>query len=352
MSVNNNPESIHISNLIKKTKEKGYDGILSTNISNIKFLSNYETTSFAFAVLSENPVVYTSSLDLENAKLNSIIDVKEFESVSKLVDDLSSEGLTNLAIEDSLSIGLYEKLSDKFQGKLNLTIDSLIEDERMVKSPEEILKIQEATKIAQKAFKDIDVLKQYDNSKSEWEISYQLSRLMREYGAEGESFDTIVATGPKSSLPHSVPEDKKLETPILIDWGAKYKGYCSDNTRTIVFNEKQEEIFNIVLEAHDKAIKSLHSGMKACEVDKIARDIITEYGYGDNFIHSTGHSLGLDIHEKPNVSTKDKTVLENNMFITVEPGIYLEGEFGVRIEDTVMIENKGQIVGDLPHILN
>ena len=156
MSVNKSPESIHISNLIKKTKEKGYDGILSTNISNIKFLSNYETTSFAFAVLSENPVVYTSSLDLENAKLNSIIEVKEFESVSKFVDDLSSEGLTNLAIEDSLSIGLYEKLSDKFQGKLNLTIDSLIEDERMVKSPEEILKIQEATKIAQKAFKAID----------------------------------------------------------------------------------------------------------------------------------------------------------------------------------------------------
>lgn len=352
MTFNKSPKSIHMSNLIKKTKEKGYDGILSTNINNIKYLSNYETTSFAFCILCENPIVYTSSLDLENAKLNSNIDVKEFESVSKLVDDLASEGLVNLAIEDSLSIGLYEKLSDKFQGKLNLTIDSLIEDERMVKTYDEIVKIQEATEIAQKAFREIDVLKQYGQGMSEWELSYALGKLMREYGAEGESFDTIVATGPNSSLPHAVPEHKELETPILIDWGAKFKGYCSDNTRTIVFSENQEEIFNIVLEAHDKAIEAIRPGMKACDVDKVARDIITEYGYGDNYIHSTGHSLGLDIHEKPNVSSRDETVLENNMFITVEPGIYLEGEFGVRIEDTVIIENKARIIGDLPQIIN
>ena len=346
------PSSMHTSNLIKKTEEKGYDGILSVNLSNIKYLSGYETTSFAFCVFSENPVVYTSSLDMENAKLHSHIEVREFESVSKLVDDLFDEGLVNLAIEDSLSIGLYEKLSNKFQGKLNLTIDSILEDERMIKTYDETVKIQEATKIAQKAFSEVDVLKQYAHGRSEWELSYELGRLMRKYGAESESFDTIVATGPNSSLPHSTPRHRELETPILIDWGAKYKGYCSDNTRTIVFSEKQEEIFNIVLEAHDKTIKSIRSGMKACDVDKVARDIITEYVYADNFIHSTGHSLGLDIHEKPNVSTRDETVLQDNMFITVEPGIYLEGEFGVRIEDTVMIKNKAHVIGDLPQILN
>ncbi|AGN16307.1 Xaa-Pro peptidase family protein [Methanobrevibacter sp. AbM4] len=351
MSEYESPSSIHLSNLIKKTKEKGYDGLLLTEPNNIKYLSNYDTKSFAFAILSDNPVVYATELDLENAKLNSQIEVRKFESLSALNDDLVKEGLTNFAIESTLPISLYEKFSDKFSGKLNLTIDHLIEDERMVKSYDEIVKIQEATKIAQKAFTDLDVLSKYDSGASEWEVSYELGRLMRDYGAESESFDTIVTSGSNSSLPHAEPEHKELETPILIDWGAKYKGYCSDNTRTIVFSEKQQEIFDIVLEAHDKTIESIKEGMKACEVDKIARDIITEYGYGDKYIHSTGHSLGLDIHENPNVSTRTETVLEKNMFITVEPGIYLEGNFGVRVEDTVLIDKKAHVIGDLPRII-
>ena len=127
--------------------------------------------------------------------------------------------------------------------------------------------------------------------------------------------------------------------------------YCSDTTRTFIYSERQEEISNIVLEAHDKAIKAVKEGIKACEVDKVARDIISEYGYGDNFIHTTGHSLGLDIHERPTVALRDKTVLENNMVVTVEPGIYLEGEFGVRIEDMVLVDKKGKVIGNLPPVL-
>ena len=155
-------------------------------------------------------------------------------------------------------------------------------------------------------------------------------------------------SGPSSSLPHAVPQDKKLDQPILIDWGCIYEGYCSDNTRTIVYTEKQQEIWDIVAEAHDKAINAIKPGIKCCEVDKVARDIITEYGYGDKFIHSTGHSLGLDIHESPGFSTKDNTMIDKGMVITVEPGIYLEGEFGVRLEDTVAISNRGRIIGNLP----
>ena len=139
-----------------------------------------------------------------------------------------------------------------------------------------------------------------------------------------------------------------MSQPILIDWGAIFEGYCSDNTRTMVYTEHQHEIWDIVAEAHDKAIKSIKLGIKCCEVDKVARDIIDEYGYGDKFIHSTGHSLGLDIHEIPGFSPKDETIIENGMVITVEPGIYLEGEFGVRLEDTVSISKKGNVIGDLP----
>ena len=131
---------------------------------------------------------------------------------------------------------------------------------------------------------------------------------MIENGADKESFDSIVTSGASSSLPHAIPEAKKLSQPILIDWGAIFEGYCSDNTRTMVYTEGQHEIWDIVAEAHDKAINAIKPGMECCEVDKVARDIIDEYGYGDKFIHSTGHSLGLDIHETPGFSPRDKTI--------------------------------------------
>ena len=164
---------------------------------------------------------------------------------------------------------------------------------------------------------------------------------MRKNGATVESFDTIFASGPVSSLPHSTPRQHVLETPVLVDYGCKFEGYCSDTTRTFIYTERQEEISDIVLEAHDKAIEAVKAGVKACEVDKVA----------SNYIHSTGHSLGLDIHENPSVSMKDQTVLENNMIITIEPGIYLEGEFGIRIEDMVLVDKKGKLIGNLPQIL-
>ena len=187
-----------------------------------------------------------------------------------------------------------------------------------------------------------------NNGGTEKEVAFDLVRHMIENGALKESFDTIVTSGPDSSLPHAIPQDKKLSQPILIDWGAIFEGYCSDNTRTMVHTEFQHEIWDIVAEAHDKAIKAIKPGLKCCDIDKVARDVISDYGYGDKFIHSTGHSLGLDIHETPGFSLRDETTIEEGMVITVEPGIYLEGEFGVRLEDTVAISRKASVIGDLP----
>ena len=218
----------------------------------------------------------------------------------------------------------------------------------MIKSSLEIENITKATEIAQTAFRELDVANRIENENV---LAFDLVRLMIENGASGESFDTILVSGASTSLPHAIPQAKQLETPILIDWGAKYDGYCSDNTRTIVYTEKEHEIFDIVKESHDKAIKAIKPGLKCCEIDKVARDIIVEYGYGDKFIHSTGHSLGLDIHETPGFSLRDDTIIEKGMVITVEPGIYLEGEFGVRLEDTVSIDRKAHVIGDLPLIL-
>lgn len=342
----NNVYDFHIDNILRKLNEKDMDAMLVANFNNIYYLSGYLSTSFAFLIIKENPIIFVSEMDLENAKNSSSIDIVKYESFDKMIEYLKEEEIRNLAIESDLTANVYQKFKD-----FNLTISDAISTERMIKSDDEIKKMLKATEIAHKSLIELDVRGKQEEGALEWECAYELGYLMRKNGASVESFDTIFASGPVSSLPHSTPRQHILDTPVLVDYGCKFEGYCSDTTRTFVYTEKQEEISNIVLEAHDKAIDAVKAGVKACEVDKVARDIIAEYGYGDNFIHSTGHSLGLDIHENPSLSLRDQTVLENNMIVTIEPGIYLEGEFGIRIEDMVLVDKKGKVVGNLPQIL-
>lgn len=333
--------NVHVENILSDLKKDDYQAYLLTQFTNVEYISKYKPTSFAFCIIKENPIIYASSMDMEIAKNNSQIEVKEFESYDLMIRELINEGVKNLAIEPTLPYSTYIRFKDEFE----VDSKSYIDKQRMIKTSSEIEKISKATEIAQKSFLQLDIL---NNSNNENEIAFDLVRYMIENGASKESFDTIVTSGANSSLPHAIPQNKKLDKPILIDWGAIYGGYCSDNTRTIVYTEKQQEIWDIVAESHDKAIKSIKPGMRCCEVDKVARDIISDYGYGDNFIHSTGHSLGLDIHETPGFSLRDETIIEKGMVITVEPGIYLEGEFGVRLEDTIEITRKGNVIGDLP----
>ena len=335
----------HLDNILKDMDEDDIQAYLLTKFTNVEYISNYKPTSFAFCIIKENPIIYASSMDMEIAKNNSTIEVKEYESFEVMLRELKEEGISSLAIEPTLPFSSYEKLRDDF----TITSKTYVDKQRMIKTPQEIEKITKATEIAQKSFLQLDIL---NNQNTEKEIAFDLVRLMIENGADKESFDTIVTSGASSSLPHAIPEAKQLEKPILIDWGAIFEGYCSDNTRTMVYTEAQHEIWDIVAEAHDKAIKAIRPGLKCIEVDKVARDSITDYGYGDRFIHSTGHSLGLDIHETPGFSIRDETVIEEGMVITVEPGIYLEGEFGVRLEDTVAIYKKANVIGDLPLMID
>ena len=330
-----------MNNILNDLEKDDFQAYLLTKFTNVEYISGYKPTSFAFCFIKENPIIYASGMDMELANRDSSIEIKKYESFETMIGELKKEGIKSLAIEPSLPFSTYAKFRDDF------VIDSkdYIDTQRMIKTPNEIEKIAEATEIAQKSFLQLDIL---NNKNTEKEVAFDLARAMIENGASGESFDTIVATGAESSLPHAIPQDKQLQQPILIDWGAIFEGYCSDNTRTMVYSERQQEIWDIVAEAHDKAIKAIRPGIKCCEIDKVARDIIKDYGYGDKFIHSTGHRLGLDIHETPGFSPRDETVIENGMVITVEPGIYLEGEFGVRLEDTVEISKKVSVIGDLP----
>jgi Xaa-Pro dipeptidase len=332
---------LHVNNILNDLHKDDFNAYLLTGFANVEYISGYRPTSFAFCIIKEEPIIYASGMDMELAKNNSSIEVKEYESYDVMIRELKEEGIESLAIEPTLPYSTYAKFRDDFE----IDAKTYVDKQRMIKTAREIEKISMATEIAQKSFMQLDIL---NNDGTEKDVAFDLLRLMLENGASKESFDTIVTSGANSSLPHAIPEAKKLSEPILIDWGCIFEGYCSDNTRTMVYTERQQEIWDIVAEAHDKAINAIRPGMKCCEVDKVARDIISDYGYGDRFIHSTGHSLGLDIHETPGFSTRDETVIEKGMVITVEPGIYLEGEFGVRLEDTVAISKRGNVIGDLP----
>lgn len=239
---------------------------------------------------------------------------------------------------------------------------SFSQKKRIIKTPKEIELLNSAAKFGAQAF-DNFTQSIYPNMIGFDE--FRLTHFAREYlsfqGRYELSFAPIVAINSNAAKPHATPTDMKLNKNdlLLMDAGLKFERYCSDRTRTISINddancsllqhfdsEEKQRVYDVVLKAHSSAIKEARSGMKASRIDKIARDIIDDSGFGDYFVHSTGHGVGLDIHELPVISTKSETIIEDGMVFTIEPGIYLPNEFGVRIEDTVVMKNgKAEILG-------
>lgn len=215
---------------------------------------------------------------------------------------------------------------------------------RTVKDDEEISNIRRAQEIAEKS---LDQLMPFIKAgRTEREVALELNRLMFANGAEDLSFETIVLSGANTSMPHGVPSDKKIQNGefVLMDFGAVWNGYHSDMTRTICVGKPDDEmkkVYNIVLEAQIKVLEYAKAGITGKELDKVARDIIVQAGYGENFGHSLGHGVGMEIHEKPNASPNNNGILEKNSVVTVEPGIYIAGKFGVRIEDFVILTENG-----------
>jgi Xaa-Pro dipeptidase len=305
---------------------------------NIRYLTGFRPSSSSILILKDNPILLASKIDRENASGSSMVNLevyKKFDDVKKLLNG-------KIGIEKSMTVETYKKLSEGF----DVETTDIVDISRSVKSNWEIENIEKALQIAEKSFMGLEF------TGTEVELAAQLEYNMRINGSERASFESIMASGSRTSLPHGTPSLNKVESPILVDWGAVYNNYSSDTTRTIIETERQEEIFNIVLDAQKTAIKAIKPGVRSCEIDTAARDVITEYGYGDAFIHSTGHGVGLEIHEKPNLSKNDEAKLEKGMVITVEPGIYLEGEFGVRIEDMVLVKNHASVLNKIKTKMN
>jgi Xaa-Pro aminopeptidase len=222
--------------------------------------------------------------------------------------------------------------------------NQLINSSRAIKTECEISKIKQAQSITDKTFEYI--LNFIKAGKSEKEIAIEIDFFMRKNGADEVAFETIVASGENSSMPHATPTDRILENGdfVIMDFGASVEGYKSDMTRTVAIgsvSEEMQKVYDTVLKAQCLALDMIKPNQKCCDIDKIARDFIDNAGYKGLFGHSLGHSVGLEIHETPSFSTKDATKIASNMIMTVEPGIYLEGSFGVRIEDLVLICNDG-----------
>jgi Xaa-Pro dipeptidase len=319
--------------VIEAMHHKSIDSMMVLKPENIRYLTGFRPSSSSILILKDEPVLLASKIDREDASKNSMVNLdvyKEFDDVKELLKG-------KIGIEKSMTVETYKKLIGDFE----VVTTDIVEISRSVKSKWEVENIENALRIAEKSLIELDF------SGTEVELAAKLEYNMRINGSERSSFESIMASGVRSSLPHGSPSKNTIESPVLIDWGAVYNNYSSDTTRTIVETEKQEEIFNIVLDAQTTAIKSIKPGVKSSYIDTIARDVITEYGYGDSFIHSTGHGVGLEIHEKPSLSKNDEETLEKGMVVTVEPGIYLEGEFGVRIEDMILITNRGKVLNKI-----
>ncbi|MBA4494961.1 M24 family metallopeptidase [Paenactinomyces guangxiensis] len=254
-------------------------------------------------------------------------------------------GVKSLAFEqDHLTFSQHQQLEGFLNGIATDPVSDIVEELRMIKDEEELSVIRDAALIADRAF--YQIIQEIKPGMKEKDVALRLEILMREMGASSSSFDIIVASGLRSALPHGTASDKVLEKGDLVtmDFGAYYQGYASDITRTIMLgqpNEKQKEIYDVVLEAQKCCIAQIRPGITGREADGVARDYITKHGYGDSFGHGTGHGLGLEVHEAPRLSIHGNTVLAPGMVVTVEPGIYLPELGGVRIEDDVLITESG-----------
>ncbi|MFC5604428.1 M24 family metallopeptidase [Sporosarcina koreensis] len=253
--------------------------------------------------------------------------------------------LRTIAIEKShLTVERLERMEQLFEGASFQRLDEQLNKMRNIKSEEELEKLRKAAALADHA---IEIgCKEIAEGKTELEILMAIEFEMKKMGAEKMSFDTMVLSGPKTASPHGTPGDRKIQKGdfILFDLGVVYEGYCSDITRTVAFgepSEKQREIYETVKKAEQTAIDMIRPGVKARDLDKAARDVITEAGYGDYFTHRLGHGLGISVHEFPSITGTNDMEMEEGMVFTVEPGIYHPEITGVRIEDDVVVTSDG-----------
>ncbi|NLX91063.1 MAG: aminopeptidase P family protein [Firmicutes bacterium] len=328
---------------------RNIEAFLLTNPPNIFYLSGFSGSSAYLCITEKTAHLYTDFRYLQQAAEEApsfeIIKVGSSENFDEMIAFLLKSGIKNIAVEESnLTLSSYNRLKAAAQGIELIPQSRFVEEIRAIKEESEVEKIAAAAGIADQAFQQL--LPLVKPGMREDDIALELEYRLRKAGSQKNPFDIIVASGPRSALPHGLASSRIIEEGelITIDFGAVFSGYSSDMTRTFIIGEpskKQREIYNMVLEAQELALSNLQIGKACAEIDKLARDHFQKYGYASYFGHGLGHGVGLEVHELPTLSPKGNMILEEGMVFTVEPGLYMRGWGGVRIEDLVVLRNSG-----------
>lgn len=335
-----------IAKLQEQFKEKNIDCFLVASRENIFYLTGFTGDSSVLFIAPRKALLITDYRfqgELVDNVKNADVCITDKGYIKKLTSHRIAKRKSRIGFEaEDISYGFYWELRKKLDWLKFKSFDSFVEDLRITKTKEEVGKIKKACEILDKAFEDtITYIKE---GVSETDIATELEYRMKKAGGEKPAFETIVASGYRSSIPHGVASNKKIKKGefVTIDFGTTYQGYKSDITRTAFLGtptKRDEKIYETVYDAQKLAFESVKENMRTKDLDKIARDFISNNGFGEYFPHSLGHGVGLGVHEKPTISKKDKHYFKKGMVFTIEPGIYIPGYQGVRIEDTIALQN-------------
>lgn len=340
-------ETTRIKLFQKKIIKENIESFLISNPLNYKYLCGLENAEGFLLILAEKSYFLTDFRYIEALNILDLdIEVVNYKGCicKVLVELLKAQKVSSLAFESSIVYILYKRLNDYLKDfNINFFFGPQIcEILRMIKTEDELALIRKSAEINDIIFKH--VISKIKANITELDLKNELEFALRKEGAASSSFDLTVISGKRTSFPHGIASKKKIvyNEPILFDIGVVYKGYASDMTRMVYLGDPSEaflKIYSIVKASQDIGLKTIKSGLKANAVDHSVRDFINKTGYGKEFGHSTGHGVGLYIHERPNISIKSDDVLKPNMVFTIEPGIYVENKFGIRIEDLVILHD-------------
>ncbi|MGD9200830.1 MAG: aminopeptidase P family protein [Chitinispirillia bacterium] len=333
----------------KLLKEKCLTYLLISDPVSVRYISGFISSNVYMLLTSKSNILFTDFRYKDVAQKFCKV-TKKWKFIQIKGSGLSFLGKyfrsgSNIGIQsDKLTVDQLDSLKKAVKKCKIKKIGNSLSEIFCIKSRKEINSIKKAASIADKAYGEI--LRSIKPGMTEKSIANQLDLLKFQYGSEKSAFDTIVLFGSRTALVHGIPSNRKLKNGnfILFDFGCVVDGFCSDMTRTIIFgkaNKLQKKIYDIVKKAQESAKKSIRQGLKISSIDDNARSLITEAGYGDSFGHSTGHGIGLQVHEFPYIYNTCKAYIAENMVFTVEPGIYLSGFGGVRIEDTICVTKNG-----------
>lgn len=334
----------------------GYDALLVTRLVNVRYLTGFTGSAAVLLVLRDGAVFTTdgryreqSAEQLGAAGVHADIVVGATADAQRraLVDAATAAGVTRLGLEaDGLTWSQQRGYAEAFAGTELVPTEGVVDGLRIVKEPGEVDRIRAACAIADEALGEL--LPTLHDRPTEREFALRLEFGMRERGATGVSFDPIVASGPNGALPHARPSDRRIERGelVVIDFGCVVDGYCSDMTRTVSVGEPSAEarrIWDTVLESQRAGCEAVAVGVECAAVDGASRRVIADAGWAEAFVHGTGHGVGLEIHESPRVASTSTGTLAAGHIVTVEPGVYLPGVGGVRIEDTLVVTPTGPV---------